>query len=86
MPVVLTLRARPALAQEGDGSGNVSGLPGYGKTAKWKRRPDGQWQWDGFIDPNTGDWNGKGESPDNPPPPEEPHGHRPETPPGHSSD
>lgn len=86
-PIILTLRARPALGQEGDGSRNVSGIPHYGKPGKWKLGHDGDWHWEGFIDPNTGDWNGRGESPDHKPPrPEGPHGHAPETPPGHSPD
>lgn len=82
LPIILTLHARPALAQGGDGSGNVSGLPGYGKPGKWNRGADGHWHWEGFIDPNTGQWNGKGESPDSPPPEDhDDHGHGP--PPGH---
>jgi len=66
IPIVLTLGSRPAWAQNPNPSGTVSHLPNYGAEGKWTWMGD-HWEWSGFIDPNTGEWNGKGEDPNNPP-------------------
>ena len=50
VPAMLTLRARPALAQQNP-SGTVSTLPDYGQKGHWECS-GGYWHWTGYIDPN----------------------------------
>ena len=51
VPAMLTLRARPALAQQNP-SGTVSTLPDYGQTGHWECIDNYGYHWTGYIDPN----------------------------------
>lgn len=66
VPAMLTLRARPALAQQGP-SGTVSQLPDYGLPGHWECTGSG-WIWTGYIDenldyPEEKHWDGTGPAP-----------------------
>lgn len=67
VPAMLTLRARPALAQQNP-SGTVSQLPDYGLPGHWECS-GGYWTWTGYIDenldyPEVKHWDGAPPNPD----------------------